>query len=114
MNIFESLESLNVSEECFNDILNIVEEIINEVSKDMLAQAAKNSIPNREKALDDTYYKASRFKEKIPKSALSNDNKVILSKLTPKQKTIAHKIAKMGDKAEDRLRHAQDVAGGLI
>jgi len=30
MNIFESLEELNVSEECFNDILNITEKIINE------------------------------------------------------------------------------------
>lgn len=30
MNIFESLESLNVSEECFNDIMGIVEEILSE------------------------------------------------------------------------------------
>lgn len=29
--IFESLENLNVSEECFNDILGIVEEYINEL-----------------------------------------------------------------------------------
>ena len=31
MSIFESLESLNVSEECFDDIMGIVEEIIDEV-----------------------------------------------------------------------------------
>ena len=31
MNIFESLESLNVSEECFEDIVSIVEGIINEL-----------------------------------------------------------------------------------
>ena len=31
MSIFESLENLNVSEECFNDIVEIVEEIINEL-----------------------------------------------------------------------------------
>ena len=30
MNIFESLENLNVSEECFNDIMDIVEEILSE------------------------------------------------------------------------------------
>ena len=30
MNIFENLENLNVSEECFNDIMGIVEEILNE------------------------------------------------------------------------------------
>ena len=32
MNIFENLEQLNVSEECYNDIIGITEEIINEVS----------------------------------------------------------------------------------
>ena len=30
MDIFESLEELNISEECFNDIMDIVEEILNE------------------------------------------------------------------------------------
>ena len=30
MNIFESLENLNVSEECFNDIMDIVEDLLNE------------------------------------------------------------------------------------
>ena len=34
MDIFESLENLNVSEECFNDIMGIVEEIINERNKE--------------------------------------------------------------------------------
>ena len=34
MNIFENLEQLNVSEECFDDILNIVEEIISETKKE--------------------------------------------------------------------------------
>ena len=29
MDIFESLENLNVSEECFDDIINMVEEILN-------------------------------------------------------------------------------------
>ncbi len=43
MNIFESLENLNISEECFNDILNIVEEYINEVYSvtDVKQRAAK-------------------------------------------------------------------------
>ena len=36
MDIFESLENLNVSEECFDEIMGIVEEVINEVSKDYL------------------------------------------------------------------------------
>lgn len=32
MDIFESLEELNISEECFEDIINIVEEYINELN----------------------------------------------------------------------------------
>ena len=31
MNIFESLENLNVSEECFDEIMDIIESIINEL-----------------------------------------------------------------------------------
>ena len=34
MDIFESLENLNVSEECFEDIIGIVEEILNERNKE--------------------------------------------------------------------------------
>ena len=33
MDIFESLENLGISEECFNDIMDIVEEILDESSK---------------------------------------------------------------------------------
>ena len=31
--IFESLENLNVSESCYNEIMDIVEEVINELNK---------------------------------------------------------------------------------
>ena len=42
MNVFESLNNLEVSESCFNDILDIVEEYINEgVRKDYDAEIAK-------------------------------------------------------------------------
>ena len=34
MDIFESLENLNVSEECYIDILNMVESIISETKKE--------------------------------------------------------------------------------
>ena len=34
MNIFENLENLNVSEECYIDILNMVESIISETKKE--------------------------------------------------------------------------------
>ena len=35
-NIFESLENLNVSEECFNDIMGIVEELLSENIRDAI------------------------------------------------------------------------------
>ena len=47
MDIFENLENLNVSEECFEDILNIVEEYINEVSIGLLGRAANSSKVSR-------------------------------------------------------------------
>ena len=33
MSIFESLENLNVSEECFDDIMRIVEDIFSQIKK---------------------------------------------------------------------------------
>ena len=48
MGVFESLENLNVSEECFNEIIRIVEEILNEsptISSTKLAAA--QSLPLR-------------------------------------------------------------------
>ncbi len=47
MSIFENLENLNVSEECLEDILNLVEEYINEVSVGMWKRAAISSLPKR-------------------------------------------------------------------
>ena len=38
MDIFENLENLNVSEKCFNDIMVLVEEVINEISDDKAQQ----------------------------------------------------------------------------
>ena len=53
MDIFEQLENLNVSEECFDDILDIVEELLNEDelhdTKAIRRKAEKNSkILNKE------------------------------------------------------------------
>ena len=58
MNIFESLENLNVSEECFNSIMDIVEEIINEISDDLAQQPWRRkeeiSKKRRKKAISGT------------------------------------------------------------
>lgn len=45
MGIFESLENLEVSEACFDEIMGIVEEIINEISDDFIK---KRRIPVEE------------------------------------------------------------------
>ena len=47
MSIFESLENLNVSEECFDDIMDIVEEIISEVSMKKWTETAAAVQPIR-------------------------------------------------------------------
>lgn len=41
MNIFESLENLPVSEECFDDIMGLVEEFINELDKETIKSFIK-------------------------------------------------------------------------
>ena len=56
MNIFESLENLAVSEECFDDIMGIVEEYINELNKYDQYRVDKDpklkkEIENRQEAL---------------------------------------------------------------
>ena len=39
MDIFESLENLNVSEECFNEIMGLVEELLNEDIYDVVLKS---------------------------------------------------------------------------
>ena len=48
MDIFESLENLQVSEACFDDIMGIVEEVINEVSDKTVEGALKKASDNVE------------------------------------------------------------------
>ena len=73
MNIFEELENLNVSEECFNDIMDIVEEIINEVSVNKWRESAKNSTPLRaEKVKENPENKENEVRLKRAKDIVSN------------------------------------------
>lgn len=60
MSIFESLENLNVSEGCFDDIMDIVEEIISEVSIGKWTDAAKSVEQHRA----DQEYVAKKKSEK--------------------------------------------------
>ena len=68
MDIFESLENLSVSEACLNDIINIVEEYINEVSDDWKRRAqgqayhASAAAFDKEQAEKDGYYNIGGYK----------------------------------------------------
>ena len=53
MDIFESLENLEVSEECFDDILTITEEIINERNKEN--KIKKNNWENKLSGINPQY-----------------------------------------------------------
>ena len=68
MDIFENLENLEISEECFDEIMDIVEEIINEVSVKRWKEAAANSIPARKNAEDTNYSEYRYFSGRIPKA----------------------------------------------
>lgn len=48
MSIFENLENLNISEECFDEIMGLVEEYINEVSDKTVEGALKKASDNVE------------------------------------------------------------------
>ena len=54
MNIFESLENLNVSEECFNDIIGIVEDLLSEDVDDIKKRIEKKY--GKAKGYLDSYY----------------------------------------------------------
>jgi len=66
MDIFESLENLNVSEKCFDEIMGIVEEYINEISKEAADAVSLQRYINRREA-DDQYSKTgdSRDEKKL-------------------------------------------------
>ena len=51
MNIFENLENLNVSEECYNDIINLIETLLNEsnYSAADVANRARRVLSDRKK-----------------------------------------------------------------
>ena len=86
--IFESLENLNVSEECFDEIIGIVEEIINEVSMKKWTEMATNVYPKRKAeferskiktdALQTAYHTTgdkSKHKENIKNAMLDAEDK---------------------------------------
>lgn len=47
MDIFESLENLNVSEECFNDIMGIVEDLLSTINKSNKSAKEKETLKKK-------------------------------------------------------------------
>lgn len=74
MSIFESLENLNVSEECFDDIMGIVEEIINELENKTVGSMYKKR-QEAEKRADDKVHYADTFGETALKKARAQGDK---------------------------------------
>ena len=74
MNILESLESLNVSESCFNSILSLIEE---EISQKDIEGARKRKLARLEtigKSLDKKYHKAQADFEKAEQAEANAQN----------------------------------------
>ena len=103
--IFESLENLNVSEECFNSILSIVEEIISEYDEKDRAEAANKVIPKRQQAFNAACAKLSKIQDKIPLE------RGLKGKLTSVEKYRSNKAAQEVDRTQSRLNDALDAAG---
>ena len=87
MSIFESLENLNVSEECFDDIMGIVEELLSEGDnlKDVVKRAWKDKKLDVNKSIE-LEHRASR----IPSSNdihVNDEGDVDFSNLTGKTST---------------------------
>ena len=53
MDIFESLENLPVSEACFNDVINLVEEYINELKEETVDKAREERTRRHEEKMEE-------------------------------------------------------------
>ena len=116
MNIFESLENLNVSEECFDEIMGIVEEIINEVSVGNLSQKATKSLEKAKVANQEAIknfkkeqkkeqpdeLKLSRYADEGNKAAQKyrNAKRIVDLNLPKNSKVKANELFKKADKVQ--------------
>ena len=81
MNIFESLENLNVSEECFNDIINIVEDVLSQIEK---VHGEPRNLPNGGLNKSAQLMNKVNFVSGIPQKVHSNLKGSTDNKYTPK------------------------------
>ena len=110
MNIFESLENLNVSEECFDEIIVLAEEIINEVS-DEWKQSCKDKIASIKAHLGKKYDRAKSSYREEPSSKNADDvldARVPLSKAEEREEKLLKAIVKHDKaKAEGKIKPAK-------
>lgn len=110
MNIFESLENLSVSEECFDEIMGLVEEVINEVS-DKWKQNCKDNAANIKAYFRKKYDRAESAYEKEPSSKNGDyvlDARIPLSKAERREEKLLKAIEKHNKaKAEGRIKPAK-------
>ena len=73
--MYAYIPNLNVSEECFDEIMGLVEEVINEkVTVGDLAKATEKSIPNRVEALKKAISSNNYYNRKFRKTAEDDPN----------------------------------------
>ena len=87
MNIFESLENLPVSEECFDDIMGIVEELLNEDLHHYIQKKYNEKIEN------------ARKKEYAPKVGDTRSSKEIKKEQLTKLGLRKHELVDKAEKA---------------
>ena len=105
--IFESLENLNVSEECFEDIIGLVEEYINEVSFGAWTDTAKEVLPQREKSANLATANVERLKKRLPEPDFEDVD--YDDKLRKRRETI-EAAQKKADSYKRKAEHAREVA----
>ena len=112
MDIFESLENLNVSEECFDDIMGIVEGILGAIDKSNYSPEKKEQL--KKKALDNDQKEWSSAVDREMKQDPNYRGETVTGHHTPygiEDKTIDKVINKRGytknSKGEEKTQEKQ-------
>lgn len=107
MNIFESLENLNISEECFEEIMGIVEDLLNEVSDKWKDDCMKSAV-DKKLYFNSKYDDARDAYYKEPSSKNGDtvlDMLLLANKHSDKEEKLRNAIAKHNKaKAEGKIK----------
>ena len=95
MDIFESLENLGVSEECFDEIMSTVKELLNEklhYFPGVTYSTSNDKIDAAEKSLPKRLEKYKELKDKYVPSSLSSETKQKVVQKVPSLKRAANRV----------------------